>query len=343
MDKKRALITGITGQDGFYLSKLLLEKGYEIFGMYRKSVLDVHERVPHLDPEIQLIEGDLRDTAPLISIIQKCQPDEIYNLGAQSFLQTAWEEPELACDVNGMGVLRLLEAIRMTNPKIKLYQASSREIFGIPKEGHSVSEKTPINPTNIYASGKAFAQSIIENYKKKYGIFVCSGMAFNHESPKRGREFVTRKITQSAARIRFGLQECLSIGNLNSKRDWSYSGDIVEAMWLMMQKEKPDNYVLGAGEAHSVKEFIEEAFKVVGMSLVWEGEGLNEIGKCNGRIVVKIDERFYRSGDEELVFGDTSKARNELGWIPKTGFKELVKTMVEADLKRVKAEIILDY
>jgi GDPmannose 4,6-dehydratase len=333
MRSKRALITGITGQDGFYLANFLLKKEYEVFGIYRKSALDVHQKAPGLDPRINLIEGDLRDGATLISIIKKCQPDEIYNLAAQSFLATSWEEPEMASDVNGMGVLRLLEAIRIVNPKIKFYQASSREIFGIPKPVPET-ENTPMDTVNLYASAKAFGQLVIKNYRQKYGIFASSGIACNHESPRRGFQFVTRKITNSVARIKLGLQKKLYLGNLDPKRDWGFAGDYVEAMWMILQQEKPGDYIIATGKTHSVREFVEEAFKVVGMLITWEGEGLGEVGKCNGEVIIEIDEKFYREEKQELTPINIDKIKNDIGWCPKVNFKELIKMMVESDLIR---------
>lgn len=335
---KKALITGITGQDGFYLANLLLEKGYEVFGMYRKSVMDIHDRVPDLDPRIKLVEGDMRDSMRLISILIECQPDEIYNLAAQSFIPPAWEQPELTCDVNGMGVLRILEAIRIINPKIKLYQASSREIFGIPNESPQT-EETKINPLNPYAAAKAFARAMIDSYIEKYSIYASEGIAFNHESPRRGKEFVTRSISNSVARVKLDLQEYLEIGNLDTKRDWGFAGDYVELMWLSLQQDKPDKYILATGETHTIREFVEESFEFVGMPIVWEGEGLHEIGKHNGKIVVRINPKFYRPGDADWLFGDISKAKRILGWKPKTKFKELVKMMVESDLDILKQKI----
>lgn len=337
---KKALITGITGQDGFYLSNLLLEKDYEVLGMYRKSVIDVHERVPDLNPRVKLIDGDLRDSTRLISILKEFQPDEIYNLAAQSSIPPSWEQPELTCDINGMGVLRLLEAIRIVNPKIRLFQASTREIFGTSSESPQT-EETKINPINPYAVAKAFARGIINSYIEKYGIYASEGIAFNHESPRRGKEFVTRSISTSAARIKMGLQEFAEFGNLDAKRDWGFSKDYVELMWLSLQQEKPDKYIIATGEIHTIREFVEEAFKFVGMSIIWEGEGLNEVGKYNGKIVVRINPKFYRPEESTSLFGDISKAREKLGWEPKTKFKDLVKMMVKHDLEELKGGKIL--
>jgi GDPmannose 4,6-dehydratase len=336
---KKALITGITGQDGFYLANLLLDKGYEVFGMYRKSVIDVRDRVPDLDKRVKLVEGDLTDSISTISIVKKCAPDEIYNLAALSFLLTSWEEPSLVADVNGMGVLRLLEAIRIVNPKIRLYQASSREIFGIPEKSPQ-NEETPINPLNPYAAAKAFGQAMMKSYNEKHNIFSCAGIQFNHESPRRGMEFVTRVISDSVAKIKLGKREFMEIGNLDAKRDWGFAGDFMEAAWLTLQQEKPGNYILATGETHTVREFIEEAFNVAGMAIKWEGKGLGEVGKCNNKVVVKINPEYYRPGEAEWLFGDISKARKVLGWRPKTKFKELVRIMVEEDLKRVEEDML---
>jgi len=331
---KRALVTGITGQDGFYLSNLLLEKGYEVWGMYRKSVLGIEDRSPDLNSRVKLVEGDLTDPLSLISVIRESQPDEIYNLAAQSFLPTAWKEPELTWDVNGVGVLRLLEAIRLVNPKIKFYQASSREIFGHPNNSPQT-EDTIINPENPYSAAKAFGQAVMKKYWKDYGIFSAAGIQFNHESPKRGMEFVTRIISLGVAKIKMGKQECLEIGNLGATRDWGFAGDFVEAMWLSLQQEKPGNYIIATGETHTVREFVEEAFKIVEMPIEWDGEGIDEVGRHNGKIIVRINKRYYRPGESKWLFGDISKAEKILGWKPKTKFKELVRMMVEADLKRL--------
>ena len=336
---KKALITGVTGQDGFYLSNLLLEKSYEVFGIYRKSVIDVHDRVPDLNPRVKLIEGDLRDSTRLFSILKEFQPNEIYNLAAQSFIPNAWEQPELTCDINGMGVLRLLEAIRIVNPKIRLFQVSSREIFGISSESPQT-ENTKINPMNPYAAAKAFARAMIDSYIEKYGIYASEGIAFNHESPRRGKEFVTRTISISVARIKEGLQEFAELGNLDTKRDWGFAGDYVELMWLSLQQAKPDKYIIATGETHTIREFVEEAFEFVSMPIIWEGEGLNEVGKYNGKIVVKINPLFYRPGEADWLFGDIRKAREKLGWEPKTKFRELVQMMVKHDLEELQGNSI---
>ena len=330
-----ALITGITGQDGFYLAHLLLEKGYDVYGMYRKSVVPIEKRVPGLNPKIKLVEGDLRDITSIIYILQRHQPDEIYNLAAQSFLPTAWEQPELTCDVNGFGVLRILEAMRIVNPKIKLYQASSREIFGVPPSSPQT-EKTPIDPINPYSAAKAFGQAMIKSYRDKYGLYVSTGIAFNHESPRRGIEFVTKTISYAVASIKLGLREFVELGNLDTKRDWGFAGDFVEFMWLSLQHEKGEDYILATGETHTIRDFVEEAFNVAGIPLTWQGSGLDEVGVSNGRGIVKINPKYYRPGEAEWLFGDISKARSLLGWRPKTLFRDLVKMMVKNDLEELK-------
>ncbi len=332
--KKRALITGITGQDGSYLAELLINRGYEVYGLHRRTSMDVFERIGNLRKEINLVEGDVTDFGSIIRIINEIQPDEIYNLAAQSFVPDSWTQPISTVKINALGVINILESIRILNPRTKFYQASTSEMFGKVQEIPQT-EKTPFHPRSPYAASKAFGYFITQNYRESYGIFACNGILFNHESPKRGKQFVTRKITHSIAKIKLGYQEFFEIGNLDAKRDWGYAGDYVEAMWLMMQKDKPDNYVIGTGETHSVREFIEESFKVVGMSIKWEGKGVEEVGKCNGKVVVKVSPKFYRPAEVDYLLANPSKAKKELGWKPKTHFKELVKMMVESDFNNL--------
>jgi len=331
---KKALITGITGQDGSYLAEFLLEKGYEVYGMYRRTSTDSLGRIGHLKKRIKLMEGDLTDLGSMIHILREIRPDEVYNLAAQSFIPASWTQPISTADISGMGVLRLLEAIRHVNPKIRFYQAATSELFGKVKEMPQT-EKTPFHPRSPYAVAKTFGYFITQNYRESYGLFACSGILFNHESPRRGKQFVTRKITHSVAKITLGYQDHFEIGNLDAKRDWGFAGDYVEAMWLMLQQEKPQDYVISTGENRTVREFIEEAFNVVGMPIKWKGEGLGEVGEYNGKVVVKVNPDFYRPAEVEVLLGNPEKARRELGWKCKTNFKELVRMMVEADLKEL--------
>jgi GDPmannose 4,6-dehydratase len=331
---KKALITGITGQDGSYLAEFLLEKGYEVYGMYRRTSMDSLGRIGHLKKHVKLVEGDLTDLGSMIKILANIQPDEVYNLAAQSFIPASWTQPISTAEISGMGVLRLLEAIRHVDTKIKFYQASTSELFGKVKEMPQT-EETPFHPRSPYAVSKAFGYFITKNYRESYGLFACSGILFNHESPRRGKQFVTRKISHSVAKIKLGHQDYFEIGNVDAKRDWGYAGDYVEAMWLMLQKEKPEDYVISTGETKSVREFIEAAFDAVDMKINWEGEGLEEVGKHNGNVVVKVNPKFYRPAEVDVLLGDPTKAKNELGWEPKTRFNELVKIMVEADLEEL--------
>ena len=332
---KVALITGITGQDGSYLAEFLLKKGYKVYGMHRRTSLDILDRIGELKKSIHLVDGDLTDTSSLREVLIKTNPDEVYNLAAQSFVPASWTQPESTGDITGLGVLRMLEAIKSVNPKIKFYQASSSEMFGKVQESPQT-ERTFFYPRSPYGVAKAYGYYITKNYRESYNLFACNGILFNHESPRRGKQFVTRKITHSIAKIKLGFQEFFEIGNLNAKRDWGFAGDYVEAMWIMLQQEQPDDYVIGTGETHSVREFIEESFKAVYMPIEWEGEGLNEVGKYNNKVVVKINPKFYRPAEVELLLADYSKAKKELNWEPKINFKELVKMMVESDIDQLK-------
>lgn len=337
MEKKKALITGITGQDGFYLAEFLLSKGYEVYGMYRRGSLDVLERIGELKEKIHLVEGDLIDSSSLVRIIKEVQPDEVYNLAAQSFVPASWTQPIATTQMTGLGAINLLESIRLIKPNTKYYQASSSEMFGKVQEVPQT-EKTPFYPRSPYGVAKVFAYWTTINYRESYGIFACNGILFNHESPTRGKQFVTRKISHSVAKIKLGLQEKFSLGNLDAKRDWGYAGDYVQAMWLMLQQNKPGDYVISTGETHSIREFVEEAFKVVDMPITWEGRGMEEVAKYNGKVVVQINQKFFRLAEVDLLLGKPEKAKKELGWEPKIKFKELVKMMVESDLKDLKKE-----
>ena len=316
---KTALITGIAGQDGAYLSELLLEKGYKVFGMDRFSPDDYIENIEHLKNKITLLRGNLLDQMSLMELIEETMPDEIYNFAAQSFIPLSWKEPVLTGDVNGLGVTRILEAIRRVKPDVRFYQASSSELFGKPKSKPQ-NEKTPFNPGTPYGTAKLYAHNITANYRDKLGLFSCSGILYNHESPRRGKEFVTRKITLSAAKIKLGLQKGLHLGNLDAHRDWGFAKDYVYAMWLMLQQDEPDDYVIATGEEHSVREIVETAFSH--LNLDYE------------KFVVK-DPRFLRQVDLNMLVGDASKARKKLGWKPSVSFDELIKLMVDADIKKL--------
>jgi GDPmannose 4,6-dehydratase len=336
---KKALITGITGQDGAYLSKLLIDKGYEVYGAYRRTAEINIDKLKFLkvDDKVKYVPIELLELNNIYRAIEKVQPDEIYNLGAQSFVQTSFEQPLFTADVTALGPLRLLEAIKDINPKIKFYQASSSEMFGKVK-GIPQNENTPFHPRSPYSVSKLFGHWITVNYRESYGIFGCCGILFNHESPLRGTEFVTRKITLAIARIKQGLQSNVRLGNIDAKRDWGYAAEYVEAMWLMLQQEKPDDYVVATGETHSVREFLEIAFKEAGIEIEWKGKGVKERGidKKTGKSVVVIDPEFFRPCEVDLLVGDYTKAKKKLGWVPKTTFKDLAKIMVMHDIKLLK-------
>ncbi|OQY48159.1 MAG: GDP-mannose 4,6-dehydratase [Anaerolineaceae bacterium 4572_78] len=325
MSKKKALITGITGQDGSYLAEFLLEQDYKVIGMVRRTSTINFDRIKHLqdNPELELVQGDLLDQVSLIGILQDYQPDEVYNLAAQSFVPTSWKQPVLTGEFTALGVTRVLDAIRIVDPKIRFYQASSSEMFGKVREVPQT-EKTPFHPRSPYGVAKVYGHWITVNYRESYGLFACSGILFNHESPRRGVDFVTHKVTLGAARIKFGLQNELRLGNLDSKRDWGYAGDYVKAMWLMLQQDIPDDYVIATGETHSVRELCQAAFDCVGLD--WEK-------------YVVVDKQFYRPAEVDVLIGDPSKAKSKLGWQPQVTFDGLVKMMVESDLEIVKAEL----
>ncbi len=364
--KKKALITGITGQDGAYLAEFLLDKGYEVHGIKRRTSMFNTDRIDHLyqDPHVKernfvLHHGDMTDSSSLVHIMSRVRPDELYNLAAQSHVAVSFEEPEYTADSDGLGTLRLLEAIRILGltDKTKFYQASTSELYGKVQEVPQT-EKTPFYPRSPYAVAKLYSYWIVVNYREAYNIFACNGILFNHESPVRGETFVTRKITRALARIVFGLQECTYLGNLNAKRDWGHARDYVEMQWLMLQQDKPDDFVIASGVQHSVREFVEAASAELGIHLRWEGQGVDEIGvvdsyedkgkKLNakgpeeGQIIVRVDPRYFRPTEVESLLGDASKAKRELGWEPKISFKELAREMVRADLEGAKRDALVE-
>jgi GDPmannose 4,6-dehydratase len=320
---KKALITGITGQDGSYLADLLLEKGYQVYGMMRRSSTETSERIEHLKDKIEILQADLLDELSLISMLEDSQPDEIYNLAAMSFVPTSWQQPVLTGEFTGIGVVKMLEAMRRVCPKSKIYQASSSEMFGKVREVPQT-ESTPFYPRSPYGVAKAYGHYITVNYRESYDLFAVSGILFNHESPRRGKEFVTRKVTDAAARIKLGLQSELRMGNLDSKRDWGFAGDYVKAMWLMLQQDQADDYVIASGKEHSVQDLVETAFDRVGLD--WKK-------------YVVIDPKFIRPAEVDRLLGDCSKAKKVLNWEPEVDFRQLVEMMVDSDLKKVQKEI----
>lgn len=348
--KKVALITGITGQDGAYLAEFLLKKGYVVHGIKRRSSLFNTNRIDHLyqdthekDVNFFLHYGDLTDATNLIRIIQQVQPDEIYNLAAQSHVQVSFETPEYTANSDALGTLRILEAIRilgLTN-KTKFYQASTSELYGLVQETPQ-KETTPFYPRSPYAVAKLYGYWITVNYREAYGMYACNGILFNHESPIRGETFVTRKITRAVARVKLGLQKSLYLGNIDAKRDWGYAGDYVKAMWMMLQQEQAEDFVIATGEMHTVREFVELAFKHVGIDIIWQGTGVDEKGvdAATGNVLVQIDPRYFRPTEVELLLGDPTKAKEKLGWTPKTTLKELVCMMVEEDLKATQRDVL---
>jgi GDPmannose 4,6-dehydratase len=374
--KKKALITGITGQDGAYLAEFLLKKGYEVHGIKRRTSMFNTDRIDHLyqDPHVEernfiLHHGDMTDSSSLVHIMAKVRPDELYNLAAQSHVAVSFEEPEYTADSDGLGTLRLLEAIRILglDDKTKFYQASTSELYGKVREVPQT-EKTPFYPRSPYAVAKLYSYWIVVNYREAYNIFACNGILFNHESPVRGETFVTRKITRALARIVLGLKECTYLGNLNAKRDWGHARDYVEMQWLMLQQDKPDDFVIASGVQHSVREFVERAAGELGITLCWEGEGVDEIGIVDsfdarqsssalyddsgerlkikgpkeGDVIIRIDPKYFRPTEVESLLGDPSKAKNELGWEPKISFEELVKEMVLADMEVAKRDELVE-
>ena len=347
---KKALITGVTGQDGAYLAEFLLSKGYEVHGIKRRSSLFNTARIDHIyedphnpDPRFVLHYGDMTDSTSLIHIVQKVQPDEIYNLAAQSHVQVSFEEPEYTANSDAVGVLRLLEAIRILGleKKTRFYQASTSELYGLVQEIPQ-KETTPFYPRSPYAVAKLYGYWIVVNYREAYGMYACNGILFNHESPLRGETFVTRKITRGLARIKVGLQEQLFLGNLDARRDWGHARDYIEMQWLMLQQDKPQDFVIATGQQYSVREFVQRCAKLLELDLTWHGSGVEEKA-CDksGKAVVAVDPRYFRPTEVETLLGDPSKAKRELGWTPRTSFDQLVKEMVEADLKSAQRDALV--
>lgn len=338
---KKALITGITGQDGSYLAELLLEKDYEVHGIIRRSSSFNTGRIMHIfqDPHeshkrLILHYGDLSDGSNISRLIEKIKPDEIYHLGAQSHVRVSFDIPEYTADVTGLGTLRILDAIKESGIKTKFYQASSSEMFGLVQETPQ-KETTPFYPRSPYGCSKVFSFWITKNYRESYNIFACNGILFNHESPRRGETFVTRKITRGLARIKLGLDKKLYLGNLDAKRDWGYAKDYIEGMWLMLQQKEPDDFILATGETHSVRDFVEECAKILDMNLIWKGKGIEEVGidKKTGKIIIEVDPKYFRPAEVDVLIGNADKAKKKLGWTPKTKFKELVKIMLDHDFE----------
>jgi len=335
----KVLITGINGQDGSYLSELLLEKGYEVHGIVRRSSSFNNDRIEHLrdSNNFHLHYGDMTDSESIVSTIREIKPDEIYNLAAQSHVKVSFETPEYTGNVDGLGVLRILEAVRLLDIDSKIYQASTSELYGLVQETPQ-SETTPFYPRSPYGVAKLYAYWIIRNYRESYDMFASNGILFNHESPRRGEEFVTRKITLAASRIAENLQKKLYLGNLDSLRDWGHAKDYTECMWKILQHKKPDDFVVATGEMHTVREFAEIAFNHVGIDLEWVGTGVEEVGinQANGEVLVEVDPKFFRPAEVDLLIGDSTKAKKELGWKPKISFKQLVEDMVSSDMKYIK-------
>lgn len=348
---KVALITGITGQDGSYLAELLLEKGYEVHGMKRRASSFNTDRIDHLYQEthnknlkFKLHYGDLTDSTNLIRLIQEIKPDEIYNLAAQSHVKVSFDCPEYTANADGLGTLRILEAIRILGleKKTKFYQASTSELYGLVQETPQ-SEKTPFYPRSPYACAKLYAYWICVNYREAYNIYACNGILFNHESPRRGETFVTRKITRSAVRIKLDVEEKLFLGNLDSKRDWGHAKDYVEGMWRMLQQDKPEDFVLATGLTTTIRDFCNMAFKEVGIDIEWKGKGINEkgINKANGKVIIEVDPRYFRPTEVDLLLGNAAKARKRMGWVPNYDLPSLVKEMIKEDMKQAKKEVFL--
>ena len=342
--KKIALITGITGQDGSYLAELLLEKNYSVHGILRRSSQINTNRIDHLisDKKLKIHYGDITDSTNLVRIIQEIQPDEIYNLAAQSHVAVSFESPEYTAQTDALGPLRVLEAVRILGliKKTKIYQASTSELFGHTKKIPQ-NEKTPFHPRSPYGVAKLYGYWITINYRESYGIYACNGILFNHESPRRGETFVTKKISTAEVKIKLGIEEVLYIGNLEAKRDWGYAPEYVEGMWMMLQQDKPDDYILATGEMHSVREFIEAAFKEVEIEVIWKNSGIDECGvdKKTNKEIIKIDPYYYRPLEVDYLLGDPSKSKKVLGWEAKTKFKDLVSIMVKSDLEKIKQNL----
>jgi len=334
---KKAFITGITGQDGSYLAELLLEKGYEVHAILRRASVFTSHRIEHIFDNKKLFtyHGDLTDSSNLHRLLMKIKPDEIYNLGAQSHVAVSFEVPEYTANVDGLGVIRLLDAVRDLGPNCKYYQASTSELFGGIPGTEPQSEITPFYPKSPYGAAKLYAHWVTVNYRESYGVFACNGILFNHESPRRGETFVTKKITQAVARIHQGRQQLLKLGNMDAKRDWGHAKDYVYAQWLMLQQDKPGDFVIATGETHTVREFVELSFKEIGIEIEWQGIGVDEKGidTNNGKVLVEVDEKYFRPAEVELLLGDPTKAEKELGWKRQISFQELVSGMVKYDLE----------
>lgn len=340
---KSALITGINGQDGSYLAELLLEKGYEVYGlMRRKSVVD-YGNVEHIKDKVNFIYGDMTDLVSLINAMKVSKADEVYNLAAQSFVGTSWEQPVATVEIDGVGVTNLLEAIRIVKSSARFYQASTSEMFGLVQEIPQ-KETTPFYPRSPYGVAKLYGHWITKNYRESYDLYACSGILFNHESERRGKEFVTRKITDAVARIKHGIQDYLELGNMDSKRDWGHSKDYVKAMWLMLQQNVADDYVIATNETRTVREFVETAFAHVDIKVKWQGSGIDEIGinEATGKIIVKINPKFFRPAEVDILIGDPTKAESKLGWEREISFNQLVERMIVNDMKLVEKEIKID-
>jgi GDPmannose 4,6-dehydratase len=346
---KKALITGVTGQDGSYLAEFLLDKGYEVHGIKRRTSLFNTDRIDHLyqDPHEQdrrfiLHHGDMTDSSSLIRITQQVQPDEIYNLAAQSHVAVSFEEPEYTANSDALGALRVLEAIRILGleKKTRYYQASTSELYGLVQETPQT-ESTPFYPRSPYAVAKLYAHWITINYREAYGIYACSGILFNHESPVRGETFVTRKITRALARIKLGLQDCLYLGNLDARRDWGHARDYVEMQWLMLQQDEPEDFVIATGVQYSVRDFVNAAAQELDMKIEWQGEGVDETGSWDGKVIVRVDPRYFRPTEVETLLGDASRARDKLGWQPKITFEEMVAEMVREDLQSAERDEVV--
>ena len=337
---KNALITGITGQDGSYLAELLLEKGYNVYGIWRRKATVDYGNIAHLKDKVTLIYADMTDPVSLISAMKISQADEVYNLAAQSFVATSWDTPLGTADIDAIGVTNMLEAIRIVKPECRFYQASTSEMFGFV-QAIPQCETTPFYPRSPYGVAKLYGHWITKNYRESYNMFACSGILFNHESERRGIEFVTRKITDAVARIKLGVQDYVELGNMDSKRDWGHSKDYVRAMWLMLQQDKPDDYVIATNETRTVREFVETAFRHVGIEVQWQGEGVDEIGidKATGKTIVKVNKKFFRPAEVDILLGNPEKAEKILGWKREISFSELVERMVKNDLDRVEKEI----
>ena len=336
---KKALITGITGQDGSYLAELLLEKGYEVYGIWRRKSYVDYGNVAHIKDKTHFIYADMTDPISLITAMRISQADEVYNLAAQSFVATSWEQPLATADIDAIGVTNMLEAIRNVKPEARFYQASTSEMFGLVQEIPQ-KETTPFYPRSPYGVAKLYGHWITKNYRESYDMYACSGILFNHESERRGMEFVTRKITDAAARIKLGKQEYVELGNMDAKRDWGHSKDYVRAMWLMLQQDKPDDYVVATGETRTVREFVDAAFRAVGMELECKGEGMEEVGveKATGKVRVKVNPKFFRLAEVQLLLGNPEKAEKQLGWVREISFNDLVSRMAKNDLELVSKE-----